>query len=145
MKTTFIILLTTLIMGITGAQNAQAEQPLKITIIEKCQYVEGSIRINLTGSNFETHDFTAAPINNYEIFTTDYVPNSGIYMTFFAPYVSGAPSWYNVKIYQDSPSNILVNKGFSLSGGSWADYVEPKSTEFTGEQINLYVEVTALW
>ncbi len=149
MKTMFVILLTALMVGVTGVEKVKAAdregQPLKITVIQKCQYVESEIWISTVNQNYETYKFSADPVNNYAVFTRDYFPGSGIYMSFNAPYVPGIPSWFQIKVYQDDPSNVLVNATISASGGMWGDYVIPKPTQFEGEQINLFIEVTVLW
>lgn len=149
MKRMFVILLTTLIVGVVGTGNAQAAdrvgQPLKITVIEKCRYIEGGIWISTVKEAYEVYEFTSEPVSNYAVFTRDYIPGSGIYFKFFAPYVPGIPSWFNIKIYQDTPSNVLVNTSIAASGSTWGDYIIPKATQFEGEQVNLFVEITVLW
>lgn len=147
MKTMFIIVLTALMVGVTGVEKTKAADrgvPLKITVIEKCQYVKGGVWISTVNEAYEIYEFTTDPISNYAVFTRDYISGSGIYMSFVAPYVSGIPSWFNIKIYQDTPSNVLVNTSLS-AGSTWGDYVIPKPTQFTGEQVNLFIEVTVLW
>lgn len=148
MKTMVIIILTALMVGVTGVEKTKASdregQPLKITVIEKCQYVEGGIWISTIKDAYEVYEFTSTPVSNYAVFTRDYFPGSGIYFKFLAPYVPGIPSWFSIKIYQDTPSNVLVNTSISASGGTWGDYVIPKPTQFAGEQINLFVEVTVI-
>lgn len=148
MKTMFIIVLTALMVGVTGVEKTKAADrgvPLKITVIEKCQYVEGGIWISTVNEAYEIYEFTTDPISNYAVFTRDYIPGSGIYMSFTAPYVSGIPSWFKVKIYQDTPSNVLVDTTIPGAGTVWGDYVVPKPTQFEGEQVNLFIEVTVLW
>lgn len=147
MKTTFVFLLTALILGFTGLQKVQAAgtegQPLKITVVEKCEYVEGGVWISSVNQEYEIHEFTTAPMQNYAFFTKNYIPHSGIYMKFNSTYAPGRPEWFKVKVYQDTPSNVLVEKSFSI-GETWGDYVTPKPTQFEGEQVNLYIEVTVI-
>lgn len=149
MKTMFIFLVTALIVGVTGVEKTKAAdcggQPLKITVVQKCQYVEAEVWISTIYGNYETYKFSADPVNNYAFFTKAYLPGSGIYMSFNAPYVPGIPSWFKIKVYQDTPSNVLVDTTIGASGGMWGDYVIPKPTQFEGEQVNLFIEVTVLW
>lgn len=149
MKTMFIIVLTALMVGVTGVEKTKAADregvPLKITVIEKCQYVESEIWISTIKDAYEVYKFTSEPVSNYAVFTRDYIPGSGIYMSFTAPYVSGIPSWFKVKVYQDTPSNVLVDTTIPGAGTVWGDYVVPKPTQFEGEQVNLFIEVTILW
>lgn len=46
-----------------------------------------------------------------------YLPGSGVYMLFHAPYVPGILSWFQIKVYQDDFSNVLVRGSVSVSGG----------------------------
>ena len=70
MKTMFIIVLTALMVGVTGVEKTKAADrgvPLKITVIEKCQYVEGGVWISTVNEAYEIYEFTTDPISNYAV------------------------------------------------------------------------------
>lgn len=151
MKTTFIILLTALIMGVTGNQaTASEKQPLRVTIVKKSQPVVGEIKVctNIYDEGdgpgektYTSYSISNYEMNNYVISNNDYVSGSEVYMTFTAPLVAGFNKVCDIKIYQDDPSQTLVRTTIMTGGGAYYQYITPFPRTIS-QTIDLYVEVT---
>lgn len=150
MKTAFIILLTALIMGITGAQKAQASNEsqfqyrFRLSVTNKDAGITGKIMFFHTMDlDYYTETFDPEECLNFSTVYTDYISKSHIYTEFHVTddYNNHV---YLMRITQESPtSSVLVEKQISSSQG-YAYYFQPEINSPT-DIVSVNIEFIKLW
>lgn len=149
MKTTFIILLTALIMGITGTQEAQASNEsayqyrFRLSVTNKDAGITGKIMFFHTMElDYYTEAFGSEECPDFSTVYTDYISGSSIYTEFNVE--SGNNHVYLMRITQQSPtSSVLVEKQISSSEG-YAYYFLPL-VNFPTDIVSVNIEFIKLW
>lgn len=145
MKTTFIILLTALIMGITGAQKAQASNEsqyqyrFQLSVTNKDAGITGKVMFFHTMElDYHTETFGPEECLNFSTVYTDYISKSHIYTEF-----KTTDHVYLMRITQQSPtSSVLVEKEI-YSGQGYAYYFQPE-INFPTDIVSVNIEFIKL-